>query len=200
MGASEWDQPHVTQGLWVMGPENNREKSVGSGAFDLKSFLSAEIVINSKWSKSASWHWGCHDGSSVFSVSRGWWLVRVDAKSCLCLLLPGCRHPSQSLPALSPLRCLPGAKLNELQRHVSCTSCKEGGRWALANRGRLCERAICCRDGVSRSSRLCSGRRRLTSRLYALKVEVSSVSTEGAGLWIKDLTRRVSNWAERSAS
>lgn len=84
-------------------------------------------------------------------------------------------------------------KLNELQRHVRCMSCNEGVRWVLVNRGRFCKRAICCRDGVGRSSRLCSGGCRLTSRLYALKAEVSTVSAEGAGLWIKDLTRRDSN-------
>lgn len=129
----------------------------------------------------------------VFSVSRGWWLLRVDAMSCLHLLLPGCRHPSLSLPALSPRRCLPGAKFNEWQGHVSCTSCKEGRRWILVNRVRFCKRGICWRHRVGRSSRLCSGGSRLTSRLYALKGEVSSVSAEGAGLWIKVLTRTDSN-------
>lgn len=128
MGASEWDQPHVTQGLWVMGPENSSEKSVGSEALDLKSFLPSEVAINSKWSKSASWHRGHHNGGSVFSVSRGWWLLRVDAMNCLHLLLPGCRHPSQFLPAFSALRCLPGAKFNELQGRGSCVSCKEDVR------------------------------------------------------------------------
>lgn len=34
---------------------------------------------------------------------------------------------------------------------------------------------------------------RLTSSLYAMKAEVSSVSAEGAGLWLKDLTRTDGN-------
>lgn len=126
-------------------------------------------------------------------MSRDWWLLRVDAMSCLHLLLPGCSHPSLSFPALSPLRCLPGAKFNESQGHVSCTSCKEGRRWVLVNRVVFCIRGMCCRDGVGRSSRLCSGGSRLTSRLYALKGEGSSVSAKGAGLRIKELTRTDSN-------